>query len=62
PQNPDGSRTSRGRVYALWGSPVEINSKLEADTGKEIWRYNNPAQEITFEISKGGFYRITEIK
>lgn len=62
PQNPDGSRTSRGRVYALWGSPAEIHSKLEADISKEIWRYNNPAQEITFEISKGGFYRITEIK
>ena len=61
PQNPDGSRTARGKIYALYGSPDKIDVKPESDKTIETWNYTKLKKSIIFEVSSGGFYKIVEI-
>lgn len=61
PQNPNGSRTERGKIYALYGSPDNIDTKPESDKTIETWNYSKLKMSIVFEVSSAGFYKIIEI-
>ena len=60
---PDGSRTERGKVYVLYGQPSSITKDLKASSPREIWKYTNvPKQTFTFEVNDRGVYRLVDVK
>lgn len=61
PQTPNGSRTERGKIYALFGTPDKIETKPESDKTIETWKYLKLKKSIVFEVTSAGFYRITNV-
>lgn len=61
PQTPNGSRTDRGKIYALYGTPDKIETKPESDKTIETWKYSKLKKLIVFEVTSAGFYRITDV-
>jgi GWxTD domain-containing protein len=60
---PDGSRTERGKVYVLYGQPSSITKDLKAASPREVWKYTNvPKQTFTFEVNDRGVYRLVDVK
>lgn len=60
---PDGSRTDRGKIYVLYGQPTEISKDLKASSPREVWKYKNaPKQTFTFEVSDRGLYTLVDVK
>ncbi len=60
---PDGSRTDRGKVYVLYGQPTEISKDLKAASPREVWKYRHaPKQTFTFEVNDRGVYKLVDVK
>lgn len=60
---PDGSRTERGKVYVLYGQPSSIVKDLKASSPREIWKYTNvPKQTFTFEVNDRGVFKLVDVK
>lgn len=60
---PDGSRTERGKIYVLYGQPTEIVKDLKATSPREVWKYKTaPKQTFTFEVNDRGLYKLIDVK
>lgn len=60
---PDGSRTERGKIYVLYGQPTEIAKDLKASSPREVWKYKTaPKQTFTFEVNDRGLYKLIDVK
>lgn len=60
---PDGSRTDRGKVYVLYGQPTEISKDLKSASPREVWKYKHaPKQTFTFEVNDRGVYKLVDVK
>lgn len=60
---PDGSRTERGKIYVLYGQPTEIVKDLKATSPREVWKYKTaPKQTFTFEVNDRGLFKLIDVK
>lgn len=59
----DGSRTERGKIYILHGSPTSIEkSTPSGGQTQEIWRYSNKVKkEFIFELNNSNVYKLKEV-
>jgi len=56
-QEPDGSKTDRGRIYILYGPPSAADRKLDPKGYVEIWSYVNIGRKFIFrDESRTGTY------
>ncbi len=60
---PDGSRTERGKVYILYGSPTSLEVKQQpGGVSKEVWTYQNKVKKkITFETDHNNVFRVVRV-
>lgn len=60
---PDGSRTDRGKVYVLYGQPSNIAKDLKAATPREVWTYKTGTrQTFTFDVNDRGIYKLVDVR
>lgn len=63
-QEPDGAQTTRGKVYALYGTPNDVAKKLTpGQEPLEIWTYSNRVNKvITFRTTDKGIFKIKSVE
>ena len=63
-QEPDGAQTTRGKVYALYGVPNNVEKKLTpGQEPLEIWTYSNRVNKvITFRTTDKGLFKIKSVE
>lgn len=60
----DGSRTDRGKIYMLYGSPTYISRHTDpGEITREVWIYENKVRKkFTFESGAKGVFRLARIE
>lgn len=59
----DGSKSDRGKIYILHGSPTSIEKNIQpGGQTQEIWKYSNKVKkEFIFELNSSSIYKLKEI-
>ena len=58
----NGSRTDRGKIYTLYGSPDKVINRRIDGNPSEIWYYKNRRERFIFNVVSNGIYRLEKIE